>query len=341
MFKINQPVRIYLFALLLLPLLTNAKDLPVSNESRLLSDSYEDYLLEMMSGGPGKDGIPSVDKPQFWTVREANTFLDDKDIVFGVYHNGVAKAYPQRIMVWHEIVNDTVGGKPLSISYCPLTATAIGFERGSTELGVSGNLINSNMVMYDRETDSLWPQIAAVAIDGAYQGKSLAEHRVFWTSWARWKQRHPDTQVLSDQTGHIRNYQRDPYGDYNPLKGYYLKSSPTMFPVMHSSSGLAQKSTILGFRTANSAVAVKMQTLRIDKVVQVTQDDVVYIIIYDQGLDTGWVYQSNTTLDIDVSQIPFEKTGPNAEVLNKLPAINAFKAMWFAWKAYYPKTQLY
>ncbi len=335
-----QLIRICLFALLL-PLSASAEDLPVSNESRLLSDTYKDYLNGMLSGGPGKDGIPSIDRPKFWSVREANKFLDDQDIVFGVYQNGVARAYPQRVMVWHEIVNDTVGGKPLSITYCPLTATAIGFERGSTELGVSGNLINSNMVMYDRETDSLWPQIAAVAIDGPYQGKALAEHRVFWTSWARWKQRHPDTQVLSDQTGHMRNYLRDPYGDYNPLKGYYLESSPTMFPVMHQSSDLAQKKTILGFRTADSAVAVKMQTLRIEKVVQVTQGDAVYIIIYDQGLDTGWVYQADQTLDIDVNNIPFEQTGPQVRALNNLPAVNAFKAMWFAWKAYYPDTLLY
>ncbi len=333
--------KVCLFALLLLPLSANAKELPVSNESRLLSDTYADYLSVMMSGGPGKDGIPSIDRPEFWTVREANKFLDDEDVVFGVFHKGVARAYPQRILVWHEIVNDTVGGKPLSITYCPLTATAIGFERGSTELGVSGNLINSNMVMYDRETDSLWPQIAAVSIDGVYQGNSLAEHRVFWTSWARWKQRYPDTQVLSDQTGHIRNYRRDPYGGYNPLKGYYLENSPTMFPVMHQSNDLAQKSTILGFRTANSAVAIKMQTLRIEKIVQVSLGDVVCIIIYDQGLDTGWVYQADKKLDIEISKIPFEKTGPNAEALNNLSTVNAFKAMWFAWKAYYPETLLY
>lgn len=334
-------IKVCLFALFLLPLSANSKDLPFSNESRLLSDTYADYLAEMIPGGPGKDGIPSIDRPEFWTVQEANKFLDDEDIVFGVFHNDVARAYPQRILVWHEIVNDTVGGKALSITYCPLTATAIGFERGSAELGVSGNLINSNVVMYDRETDSLWPQIAAVAIDGAYKGKALAEHRVFWTSWARWKQRHPDTQVLSDQTKYIRNYRRDPYGDYNPLKGYYLENSPTLFSVMHQSSDLAQKSTILGFRTADTAVAIKMQTLRIEKVVQVSQGDAVYIIIYDQRLDTGWVYQADKTLTIEISKISFGKTGPNVEALNNLPIINAFKAMWFAWKAFYPETLLY
>ena len=337
----NQIIRACFFILLLLPMTIKAQDLPVSDEPRLLVNSSAEYLAEMLSGGPGKDGIPSIDHPTFWTVREANNYLDDQDIVFGVFEAGVARAYPQRIMVWHEIVNDTVGGKPLSITYCPLTATAIGFDRGATSLGVSGNLINSNMVMYDRETDSYWPQIAAVAINGPYQGDTLVEHRVFWTSWGKWKKRYPDTQVLSDKTGYIRNYSRDPYGKYNPLEGYYLENSPIMFPVMHHSNDLARKTTILGFRTHDNTVAIKMETLRKDKVVKVFANDTVFIVIYDKGLDTGWVYQAKQNLDIDLSKMAFEQTGPVNKALNNLPAVNAFKAMWFAWKAYYPDTHIY
>ena len=115
----------------------------------------------MLSGGPGKDGIPSVDSPKYWNVEDANDFLDDGDIVFGLVENGVARAYPQRILVWHEIVNDVVGGVGLAVTYCPLTGTAIAFERGQTEFGVSGRLVNSNLIMFDRDTDTWFPQVLA------------------------------------------------------------------------------------------------------------------------------------------------------------------------------------
>lgn len=318
-----------------------ADGLPISTTARQLSHPPQTYLDAMLSGGPGKDGIPSIDKPVFWDVAKANRFLDDNDIVFGVYHNGVARAYPQRIVVWHEIVNDIVGGKPLSITYCPLTATAIGFERGTTTLGVSGNLINSNMVMYDRATDSYWPQIPAVAIKGPHQNKTLREHRVIWTTWARWKQRHPQTEVLSDNTGFFRNYKRDPYGQYNPVEGYYLEGAPIMFPVLHESNRFDAKKTMLGFRAGKTAVAVTFETLIKERIKQITAEDARYVVIYDAGLDTAWVYRADGAVDIDYRRIRFGHAGPEADVLKDLQPVNAFKVLWFAWQAYYPDTLVY
>jgi hypothetical protein len=139
----------------------------------------------LLSGGPGKDGIPAINSPKFSDARDTDDYLKAQDIVFGVYRKGKAKAYPQRIMVWHEIVNDSLGGGPVSITYCPLTATAIGFKRSSTSFGVSGKLLNSNVVMYDRASDSYWSQIAAVAIEGPLKDQSLNEIQVTWTTWGR------------------------------------------------------------------------------------------------------------------------------------------------------------
>lgn len=125
----------------------------------------------------------------------------------------------------------------------------------------------------------------------------------------------------------MRNYRRDPYGDYNPLSGYYQESSPIMFPVMHQSAALAPKTTIFGFRTAQSAVAVQMPVLKKDKVIQIP-------------LDTAWAYRSAESVDIDERDIVFAKAGPQAKSLENLEPVNGFKAMWFAWKAYYPDTLL-
>lgn len=317
----------------------SALAVPPEGPTRLLSASHEKYASAMLSGGPGKDGIPAIDSPRFTDAASANDFLDPQDIVFGVFHQGQARAYPQRILVWHEIVNDSLGEDGLSITYCPLTATAVGFKRGATSLGVSGKLLNSNVVMYDRASDSHWSQIAGVAIDGPAKGRSLEEVRVVWTTWARWQARHPQTQVLSRTTGTLRNYNRDPYGSYLPLQGYYADPG-MMFPLMHQDSRLPDKQMILGFRTERVAIAVDKMHLSKQAVLHYQHGDEHFLIIADQQLDTGWVYRSDTPIELDPANLRFTAEGPQASVLEGLQAVNAFDAMWFAWYAFYPQTVL-
>jgi hypothetical protein len=181
------------------------------------TDSLNALANAQLSGGPRPDGIPAIDDPRFFgSMKEANRFLDPGDIVFGIVRNGEARAYPQRILVWHEIVNDVVGGEPLAITYCPLTGTAIGFKRGSTTFGVSGMLVNSNLVMFDRATGSRWPQILGRSIEGDHAGNRLEEFPVIWTTWERWRQAYPETRVLSDRTGFVRNYDGIPMAGTTP-----------------------------------------------------------------------------------------------------------------------------
>ena len=116
------------------------------------------------SGGPPPDGIPAIEDPQFAEATDPPALLDDGDPVFGVVLDGEAKAYPQSVLVWHEIVNDVIAGTPVSVTYCPLTGTAQGFRRGETTFGVSGQLINANLVMFDRATETWWPQMLATRI---------------------------------------------------------------------------------------------------------------------------------------------------------------------------------
>lgn len=148
---------------------------PVPIALSLDEEKFLSLLREKVeSGGPPKDGIPAIDRPQYTSAPEADQWLLPEDIVFGVSYKGLVAAYPQRILVWHEIANELVGNERISITYCPLTGTAIGFKGSlasgaSSTFGVSGKLVNSNLIMYDRATDSRWPQILAKAIDGPFE----------------------------------------------------------------------------------------------------------------------------------------------------------------------------
>lgn len=325
----------------LLPLAEAAAGGPPTGPAPLASAPLERFWNEHLSGGPGKDGIPSIDQPRFIPADQADAWLQPGDRVIGVYENGEAKAYPQRIVVWHEIVNDRVGGKNLSITYCPLTGTALGFVRGETEFGVSGLLVNSNLIMYDRATDSDWPQILGTAVQGPDKGKGLRPLRVFWTNWQRWRTRHPDTAVLSKDTGHIRNYRRDPYGSYNPRSGYYAEDAPAAFPVMHRSDHYPPKHVIFGFRTANEAVAVDRRALAAHGTLRYHGEAADFLILHDPGLDTAWIYRGPSgklPADDALRDLRFTAAGPRSAALAGLRPVPGFEAMWFAWYAYYPNT---
>lgn len=294
-----------------------------------LSAEQEKYLslLErnVVSGGPPKDGIPAIDKPQYTTAAAADTWLLPHDIVFGLEHDGFVAAYPQRVLVWHEIVNDRLKEQPVSVTYCPLTGTAIGFfghiGAASTTLGVSGKLVNSNLVMYDRASDSYWPQILGTAIAGPAKGTALKEFPLTWTTWERWKRKHPDTRVLSRETGFFRNYGRggDPYGSYlEDHKGYYADEGLLLFNPIHHDGRLRSKAIVVGMRDAQgNALAVEKDALRQSKTTDATLGGRPVVVRYDAALDAH-----------------------HAEYTDTGERLNAFDAMWFAWVAFYPDTQL-
>jgi hypothetical protein len=299
------------------------------------------------SGGPPKDGIPSIDDPQFVGV-DAVDFLEDADVVFGVVRNGVAKAYPQTILAQHEIVNDTLAGTPVAVTYCPLTGTAMGFYRGSTTFGVSGRLINNNLVMYDRATEAWWPQILGTAIPGPWnedpEVRSLREFRVVWTDWASWRERHPDTRVLSTETGYARNYANDPYGSYTPPSGYYESGSP-MFPAMEHDDRYDPKNVVMGTRTADGAVAFEKTALRSQGVIEGELAGAPVLGVYDPRYDTGYVYENPEGRSFSFDErcghvVDADGTACDPAGLG-LSRVYALDAMWFAWSGYYPETTVH
>jgi len=184
---------------------------------------------EIRAGGPPRDGIPALDDPAVVPAAEA-PWPDDVPVV-GVAVGGKARAYPLAVLVWHELANDTLGGRPILVSYCPLCGTALVFDRSIDgephRFGVSGLLYKSDLLMFDRETESLWSQIRAEAVTGPLEGRRLALLRSRIEAWSAWRDRHPDTTVLSRDTGHRRRYGASPYGDY-------ATSERLMFPVEYS-----------------------------------------------------------------------------------------------------------
>jgi hypothetical protein len=316
-----------------------AQSIPTQDPATV-HETLDRYWNDSLAGGPPKDGIPSIDDPRFESAGQADRWINDEDRVIGVYRNGTARAYPQSILVWHEIVNDDIGDESIAITYCPLTGTALGFELGDDELGVSGRLINSNLIMYNRRSDTYWPQILAAGVQGPQKGRGLREVRVIWTDWAAWRSRHPETEVLSRRTGYARNYRRDPYGGYGPKTGYYAGGG-TLFPVFERSDRFSEKYEIFGFRTAEEAVAIDPAVLAKAGIVRYEGTSADFLIIYDPDLTTGWVYQAprgGLPDDTALGDLTFGASGPRSSALSDLAEVNAFEAMWIAWYAFYPDT---
>lgn len=325
-------------------------EIPLREPALHLGHELTAFASEDMSGGVGHDGIPSVDEPRF--AQASDVELPGCARVFGVDLDGDVRAYPQRILVRHEIVNDVVGGEPVAVTYCPLTGTAQGFYRGGVEFGVSGRLINSNLIMWDRAHDVRWPQIAATATELGGQrdaenadrllGHSLQEFRIVWTTWNRWRSRHPETLVMTEDTGSARNYNRDPYGSYGPpVTGHYAIEAGRQpnFPLMAYDSA-DSKRVVVGARTPEGAIGFDKRTLMESSVLTGSIGESPVVAVADRALATGYVYSNPD--DVEVKRdgegyVIDGRTDPADDL--SLDRLLAFDAMWFAWYGYYPDTE--
>lgn len=311
---------------------------PTADRDLHLDYTIEDLTDAARSGGPPPDGIPAIEEPSFNEAGDPPTHLDADDPVFGVVMNGEAKAYPQYNLVWHEIVNDVIAGEAVSVTYCPLTGTAQGFKRGETTFGVSGQLINTNLVMFDRGTESWWPQMLAFGILGEYEGSFLEEFQVVWTTWDRWRETYPETVVLNEDTGHARDYGRDPYGSYNPLGGYY-EDDRILFPPLAEDDRFHAKEVVLGMRNADGALCIRKAALREQEVLEGTLNGTPYVGVYHSDLDTGFVYRNPDERDVTVEDDVVTVDGDSYRA-DELPLDReiAYDALWLAWYGYYPST---
>ncbi len=185
---------------------------------------------EIFSGGPPRDGIPPLDNPTFVSVSEADDWLRPKEPVILFEMDGEAKAYPLQILIWHEIVNDEIAGIPIAVTFCPLCNSAITFDRRLDgvvyDFGTSGKLRNSDLVMWDRQTQSWWQQFTGEAIVGELTGSKLKFLSSTIISWNDFKDFHPDGKVLSRETGFPSSYGRNPYAGYDTSRQPFLYTGP-------------------------------------------------------------------------------------------------------------------
>jgi len=277
-------------------------------------------LDEILSGGPPKDGIPSIDNPKFLSVEEAG-YLNDSDPGIGIVVKGEARFYPYRVMVWHELANDEIQGEPILVTYCPLCATGIVFERrvsGKTvEFGVSGKLWRSNLLMYDRQAnetqESLWSQVLGEAVVGPQTAARLTILPSDIVRWGKWKAAHPDTKALSTETGSARNYSRDPYIDY-------YTSESVSFGATFRDTRLHPKALIYGIEVNGVYKAYDLEALK--KIATFT-DTVA-------GKSVAVVYVD------DADSVSFTLVdGDSRTPLSNIPSF------WFSWLAVHSETELY
>lgn len=201
---------------------TVREDVPSALENPS-DERFDEPLIDLSSiraGGPPPDGIPSLDRPTFETVESVG-WLEPEEAVLALEIDGVARAYPVRIMIWHELVNDTVAGVPVTVSYCPLCNSALAYDRRLgdriLDFGTSGRLYNSSLVMYDRQTESLWTHFDGTAVVGALVGERLDTFPVATVSWEDFAASHPAGTVLSLDTEFTRDYGRNPYDGYDDV----------------------------------------------------------------------------------------------------------------------------
>ena len=214
---------------------------------------------EILSGGPPRDGIPAIDKPTFQPVSK-NKDIQKNEPVISLSYNGVARAYPLRILIWHEIVNDTINGLPIAVTYCPLCNSAVVFKRTVEgqllDFGTTGKLRNSDLVMYDRQTESWWQQFTGTAIVGNYQGTELETLPVRVEAFELFVKRFPDGEVLIPNNPKFR-----PYGD-NPYFGYDSRNKPLPFFSGDFPEGISPMARVVVFKVENKPKAVSLSLLR-------------------------------------------------------------------------------
>ena len=325
---------------------------------------------EVLSGGPPKDGIPAIDNPRFVTVEEAAEWLGEQEPVVLVEVGEAAKAYPLQVLTWHEIVNDEVGGVPVSITFCPLCNTAIGFKRefdGQVlDFGTTGRLRYSNLIMYDRQTETWWQQATGHGIAGQYAGSQLEFYPANIISWDEFRSNYPDARVLSRDTGFSRAYGRNPYAGYDNVN-----NRPFLYQGPRTPDTLLPMARVLTVDLVEEAVAYPYDELTRSFVIDDTVAGQPITVFWQPGtasaLDSGIIAAGRDvgtgaafSRELDGRVLDFEWQGETirdrqtsstwsllgeatagtlqGSKLNPVVSINHF---WFSWAAFRPETRVY
>lgn len=284
-------------------------------------------LDEVASGGPPRDGIPSIDKPRFKPAK-TQTHMGAQEPLIQITHKGVTRGYPLAILTWHEIVNDVIAGDPVAITYCPLCNAAIAFSRRHDgkvlEFGTSGLLRHSDLIMYDRQSDSWWQQFTGESIVGAYAGQSLTKLPVLVVSYESFLAKHPDADMLVPNSPRARPYGRNPYAYYDSQKlpfSHFIKTLPT---------DIAPMARVVVIEHENKVQAITLERLRRDKDIKLGK----IIVRWRAGLNSA-LDHARISKGRDVGQVRVVLAGPEGE--KDLVHDVTFA---FAYRAFHPKGPL-
>ena len=285
-------------------------------------------LSEFRSGGPGKDGIPAIDRPQLVPVAAVD-FLQPQEPVIALELGDEARAYPLQILIWHEIANDEVAGLPVAVTFCPLCNTALVFDRrvrGRTlDFGTTGNLRHSDLVMYDRQTESWWQQFSGGALVGELTGARLRRVPARIVAWREFQADHPGGHVLSRETGHDRSYGENPYVGYDDV------ASPPYFSTPNENDDRLQpKERVVYLERGTEAIAIPFSMLRARRVVEVE--------VGGQRLTVTW--RAGVASALDAQSIGDGRDVGSATVTAGGRAVPFDQPFWFAVAAFRPDVRV-
>lgn len=292
-------------------------------------------LGEFQSGGPGKDGIPAIDDPSFTPVPQTS-FLVQREPVIELVVGGEARAYPLQILVWHEIVNDEVAGTPVVVTFCPLCNTALAFDRrigGRTlTFAVTGNLRHSDLVMYDRESESWWQQFGGRGVVGRYAGARLRGLPARIVPWGDFRRAHPAGTVLERPRAHPTSRESEllrPYGE-NPYPGYDDIESSPLFPAGDGDDRLPPKERVVFVERGPESVAIPFSTLARRGTVSVTVG----------GHRLVARYRSGVASPLDAARIAAGRDIGAADVRERGRLVPFDQPFWFAVAAFRPDVRI-
>lgn len=325
---------------------------------------------EILSGGPPKDGIPAIDDPQFVSIAEAEGWLEDLEPVIVFQEGDDVRIYPLQILMWHEIVNDVVGGRPVAVTFCPLCNTGIVFDATvngqALDFGTTGRLRFSNLLMYDRQTETWWQQASGDAVIGEHLGSVLEFLPASFISWSEAKGTYPEAEVLSRETGFQRDYGRNPYTGYDNIN-----NSPFLFDGPQTPGQLPAMARVATVELNGEAVAYPNDVLTEERVVNDTVGGVDVVVFWQpgqasalddarlsEGKDVGasgvfgrTVNGETLTFVMDGETIVDEQTGSVWNILGvategelageELTPVVKVDHFWFSWAAFRPDTRVY
>ncbi|GAA3601583.1 DUF3179 domain-containing protein [Flavivirga amylovorans] len=332
----------------------NDKPSDGSNENSNNSSQWLIPISDVKDGGPGKDGIPSIDNPFFTTANNAN-FLNDNDLVVGIIEGDQAKAYPHFILDWHEVVNDEISNTFFTLNYCPLTGTAFAWESISngtrTTFGVSGLLYNANLILYDRNTDSNWSQLRLECVNGQLINNTPKLIDVVETNWKTWKTLYPNTEVLTTQTGFSRTYGTSPYGDYATNNNRFIFTPEII------NTSLPNKKRIYAIIDGDKSKVYQFSDFNNGNVIRDTFKATDYLIVGNNNLIYGYELsgdQKDLTFDYGFSNSEAffkDNEGNKWSIFGKaiegprqgetLLGAKSVISYWFAIAAFYPDPEIY